>query len=177
MIFIGYQGVGKSTAAASNVNMIDLESSSFWLDIAGTRHRDTVWYLPYCNIAENLSKQGYDVFVSSHANVRARLARSTEYVVTIYPALSLKDSWTSRLEARYNTTHLDKDYKAWMNAVDRYTENIEELKLGSGHKIEIQSMDYDLISLIHEYKQNNGIYSTPTKRTYSTNGSNFAYVD
>lgn len=56
MIFIGYQGIGKSTLAGYN-RYIDLESGNFWIN----GKRDENWYIPYCNIAEHLSEQGYRV--------------------------------------------------------------------------------------------------------------------
>lgn len=156
MIFIGYQGIGKSCLAERNINFIDLESSNFWYDYKGEKKRDPYWYLPYCSIAENLSAQGYDVFVSSHSVVRDRLAYSQEYVVTIYPAPYLKDEWIEKLQKRYEASHSDKDYKAWMNAKDRYLDNIQELKDSAVHDIVIQSMNYHLDKLIYNYQKRKG---------------------
>ena len=90
MIIIGYPGIGKSTLAGQN-NYIDLESSNFWNK--GKRPDD--WYIYYCNIALDLSRQGYVVFVSSHEAVRNRLkyAITDERIICIYPSLELKDEW------------------------------------------------------------------------------------
>jgi heat shock protein HspQ len=147
MIVIGYQGIGKSSLAGRDRKFIDLESSNFWVD--GKRAED--WYKPYCQIAEHLSQQGYIVFTSSHEVVRKQLAGSREVVVVVYPSLNLKDMWLDKLENRYRETGLEKDYKALMNAKDRYEENIQELANSNiPYKLMLTNPDYDLeASLIH----------------------------
>lgn len=147
MIVIGYQGIGKSTLAGRDNRYIDLESSNFWVD--GKRAED--WYKPYCQIAEHLSKQGYIVFTSSHEVVRKQLENSDEAVVLAYPSVGLKDAWIDKLEKRYKESGLDKDYKALMNAKDRYEENIKELnKSDIRCKLAFVDIDYDLeAALIH----------------------------
>ena len=141
MIVIGYQGIGKSTIAGRDLKFIDLESSNFWVD--GKRAED--WYKPYCQIAEHLSKQGYIVFTSSHEVVRKQLAGSTEPVVVVYPAPYLKDAWIKKLEDRYSVDNSDKNYKALMNAKDRYDENIHELETCDiPFKLMLNRIDYDL---------------------------------
>lgn len=156
MIVIGYQGIGKSTLAGRDNKFIDLESGNFWVD--GKRSDD--WYKPYCNIAEHLSKQGYIVFTSSHEVVRKQLENSSEIIVLVYPSIELKDEWIDKLEERYAISKLEKDYKALMNAVDRYKENIKELS-ESNHKyyeVVITKMDYDLeASLIHLKNEIDGL--------------------
>lgn len=144
MIVIGYQGIGKSTLAHQDKNFIDLESGCFWVN----DERPDNWYEYYCNVAEHLSAQGYIVFVSSHEVVRERLWHSGQEVVCCVPSLDLKTQWIQKLEDRYNMTKLNKDYKAWMNAADRYEENIREIA-GRGFKVLwIKGMRYDLRSLI-----------------------------
>lgn len=147
MIVIGYQGIGKSTLAGKNNKFIDLESGNFWVD--GKRADD--WYKPYCQIAEHLSQQGYTVFTSSHEVVRKQLENSNEIVAVVYPSIELKDGWIDRLELRYQCSGLDKDYKALMNAKDRFEENIKELSESNiTYKIALIDMKYDLeASLIH----------------------------
>ncbi len=141
MIVIGSQGIGKSTLAATCDGYIDLESGNFWID--GKRADD--WYKPYCKIAESLSEQGYNVFVSSHEVVRKQLENSEEPVVLVYPSVELKDQWIDRLEKRYKFSGLEKDYKALMNAKDRYVENIRELESSPIEgKLCLTSMDYRL---------------------------------
>ena len=151
MIIVGYQGIGKSTLAGRNNMFIDLESGNFWVD--GKRADD--WYKTYCKIAEHLSQQGYIVFTSSHEVVRKQLANSDEIVIAIYPSIELKDEWIARLEKRYSESGLEKDYKALMNAKDRYEENINELNESMKYQIcpaPITDINYDLESFIVRVK-------------------------
>lgn len=143
MIIIGYQGIGKSTLAGKN-GCIDLESGNFWVD--GKRADD--WYVPYCQIANHLSQQGYTVFVSSHEVVRNELLKSGEHVVAIVPSPKLKDEWIKKLKDRYERTGLEKDFKAWKNAEDRYVENIIEIAEGCYNTIVLYGMDYILSDVI-----------------------------
>lgn len=148
MIIIGYQGIGKSTLAGKN-NCIDLESGNFWVN--GKRADD--WYIPYCKIANHLSEQGYTVFVSSHEVVRNELKKSEEKVFAVCPSICLKDEWVAKLEDRYKRTGLEKDFKAWKNAEDRYDENIKEI-IGSGFETYyIDAMDYDLELIVKYLKR------------------------
>ena len=146
MIIVGYQCIGKSTLANMCLKYIDLESGSFWHD--GKRPDD--WYIYYCQIAEHLSKQGYNVFVSSHEPVRKFLKNSSERVIAIAPSIELKDQWIEKLKNRYEASKLDKDYRAYMNAVDRYTENIKEIAKDCD-TVFIRSMTYDIESLIEAH--------------------------
>lgn len=152
MIVIGYQGIGKSTLAARNLKYIDLESSNFWFDDPETKQRvrHSNWYEMYCNVAEDLSRQGYIVFVSSHQPVRERMLKSKEYVVACVPAIDLKDQWIEKLHMRYETSGLEKDYKAYMNALDRFTENITEIMDSGFELLEIKDISYDLEKLIKD---------------------------
>ena len=146
MIIIGYPGIGKSTLANKKNGYIDLESSNFQYN----GKRPLNWYNYYCNIAEHLSKQGYNVFVSSHKLVRKRLKNSLETVICIYPSILLAEQWTKKLKQRYNQSYLEKDYKAWKNAEDNYHVNISELMMCGIPHIEINSMDYDLKKMIEQ---------------------------
>lgn len=148
MIIVGYQGIGKSTLAGTN-NCIDLESGNFWVD--GKRADD--WYKPYCQIANHLSEQGYIVFTSSHEVVRKELEKSKEKVYLIFPSIELKDEWIDKLRNRYNTTGLEKDFKALANAEDRYEENIKELEKSNLMIYEIIGMDYNLSNIIKTLKE------------------------
>ena len=149
MIIIGYQGIGKSSLAGRDRKFIDLESSNFWVD--GKRADD--WYKPYCQIAEHLSKQGYIVFTSSHEVVRKQLENSSEIVVLVYPALKLKPLWIDKLENRYHDDPSEKNYKALMNTIVNYEQNIMELISSKfNFKIELQNPDYDLEASIVHFK-------------------------
>lgn len=146
MIIIGYQGIGKSTMAGVSSLAIDLESGNFWVD----GKRDENWYKIYCNIAEHLSQQGFIVFTSSHEVVRKQLENSNQRILICYPSLELKEQWIEKLKARWEASGLDKDYKAYMNALDRYDENIKELMNSPFKDIVIDSMDYSLKDTIIE---------------------------
>lgn len=127
LIIIGYQGIGKSSCGGWN-DCIDLESSCFRVN----GERADNWYLPYCQTAMHLANQGYTVFTSSHAQVRETLKtmplmENVGKVVVFCPTLDMRDEWIQRLEKRYNYTLLDKDYRALMNAKERYAENIIDL--------------------------------------------------
>lgn len=144
MIIIGYQGIGKSTLAGKN-NCIDLESGNFWVD--GKRAED--WYIPYCQIANHLSEQGYTVFTSSHEVVRKELEKSKEKVFVVCPSIELKEQWIAKLRNRYESTGLEKDFKALANAEDRYVDNINELVFGNFVAYEIEDIDYDLKDIVN----------------------------
>lgn len=145
MIIIGYQGIGKSTLAGRD-KFIDLESGNFWVD----EKRAEDWYKPYCQIAEHLSAQGFTVFTSSHEVVRKQLRNSKEKVFVAFPSLELKDCWIEKLKMRWEDTQLDKDYKAYMNALDRYEDNIKELMEEEFGKIIIDDENYSLMNKILE---------------------------
>ena len=146
-IIAGYQGVGKSSLSNAETGYIDLESGNFWID----GKREEKWYIPYCSIAMSLAEQGYRVFVSSHAVVREYLASlpKTVALYNCFPSYTLKNAWINKLAARFDSTMLDKDYKAYKNAEDRYNENIKELHETQGFiPIVIHDMDYDLGRLL-----------------------------
>lgn len=163
MIIIGYQGIGKSTLVKNDLlhQYIDLESGNFWIPEKvinndakeGSMFRDQYWYLAYVNIAEDLSRQRFRVFVSSHEPVRKRLQQSKELVVAIRPDLDLKDQWLQRLKDRYENSHLDKDYKAYMNAVERFDDNIKEIDRDVYNIIPITSMTYNIDQLILNFQE------------------------
>lgn len=145
MIVIGYQGIGKSTLSRKNFRYIDLESSA--LRKGGVRWEN--WHEPYCMIAEWLSRQGYTVFVSSHKEVRGYLNECCkEPFCAVVPSESLKDEWTDKLLKRYEQFPTDKNYRAYRNAVDRFTENIREIKNDVEDVREIRSMTYELGKII-----------------------------
>ena len=144
MIIIGYQGIGKSTLAKTDKGYIDLESSIYFID--GIRPEN--WFIFYCKTAEFLSRQGYIVFVSSHKPVREYLTGRKEKTIIICPDKELKEEWISKLENRYNNTLKDKDFRAWKNALQMFDENISDLLNCGFPVITINSMQYDLKSLI-----------------------------
>lgn len=150
MIYVGYQGIGKSTAAHTYLDFIDLESGNFWVD--GVRPDD--WYKYYANIADHLSKQRYSVFTASHKVFRDYLKEKGIEFTTVYPSLALKDAWIGRLQERYNRTGLDKDYKALKNAEAMYEENIKDMA-SEKNTLEITDINYNLRQLISNYELDN----------------------
>jgi hypothetical protein len=103
-----------------------------------------------------LSQQGYDVFVSSHEVVRKELEKTTEPVVLVYPSLEMKDYWIDKLEKRYQSSGLEKDYKALMNAKDRYGENIKELESAPfRYRLNLVKETYDLEATLCHFRNAN----------------------
>ena len=144
-IILGYPGVGKSSVASRLNSFINLESSSFYINSV----RDKNWYIYYCKIAEQLSNQGYDVFLSTHDVVRKELKDSKQKKFIVYPVLSLKTQWIVRLEERHFRSKLLKDYQALKRAQDHYDMDINELMNEPGfNKIEITYMPYNLLRII-----------------------------
>ena len=153
MIIIGYQGIGKSTLAKKCYNYLDLESTNTWFEENGERKRWPTWEEIYVNFSVDLSvKQHYTVFTSSHAGVRSELMKHRDEtpIAVCCPVPALREKWIARLNNRYAHSGLDKDYRALMNAWDRYTENIVELMSSGFPVIEITSLDYDLSKVIEE---------------------------
>ena len=148
MIIIGYQGIGKSSAAGADSGCIDLESSNFWVD--GMRPRD--WYKYYCEIAFDLSKQGYVVFTSSHKDVRNCFLKHLERdkIVAVFPKKELKDKWIQKLQDRFDADVCEKNYKALMNAKDKFEKDIEDMSDWGGEIYMIDTIDYDLKDIIKE---------------------------
>lgn len=151
LIMIGYQGIGKSSCAGKE-NCIDLESGSFWIG----NHRAEDWYIPYCNTALCLASQGYTVFTSSHKVVvdflkSVHLMANIGKVVVFCPEGRHRKEWIARLQERYDRTGLNKDYKALMNAKERYTENIIWL-VNCGLPVYQPGwpIDYDLMDYVHK---------------------------
>ena len=164
VIYICYQGVGKSSTVNECDFFIDLESSNF-KDENGYRTDD--WYVYYVNVAFDLASQGYSVFVSSHDVVRKRVSyMKDEYypnidIYVVYPSVELKDKWIERLEKRYDENPTKKNKIAYLNAKDRFSENIAEMKRDVDDfgfdKVEIDTCKYKLIDIL-PWKDGNVAY-------------------
>ena len=160
MLIIGYQGIGKSTTVKTTPGKyIDLESTCFYAE-NGTRPDD--WYVYYCNTALDLSKQGYDVFVSSHNCVQEYLSKhiKNDYLIAIVPSIDLKEQWIERLYNRYLFNSSDKNYRAWKNAEDCYIKNITSIynnKFLFNDIITLDSLEYNLDGIIFSWKYHNFI--------------------
>ena len=164
VIYICYQGVGKSSTVNECDFFIDLESSNF-KDENGYRTDD--WYVYYVNVAFDLASQGYSVFVSSHDVVRKRVSyMKDEYypnidIYVVYPSVELKDKRIDRLEKRYDENPTKKNKVAYLNAKDRFSENIAEMKKDADDfgfdKVEINTCKYKLIDIL-PWKDGNVAY-------------------
>ena len=163
-IYICYQGVGKSSTVNECDFFIDLESSNF-KDENGYRTDD--WYIYYVNIAFDLASQGYSVFVSSHEVVRRQISYMKDKyypnidIYVVYPSVELKDKWIERLEKRYDENPTKKNKIAYLNAKDRFSENIAEMKRDADDfgfdKVEIDTCKYKLIDIL-PWKDGNVAY-------------------
>lgn len=92
MIFCGYAGTGKSTAAKKIIGVIDLESTPFQRDW-GT----------YARVAKHMSDNGYIVLVSCHRELREELHRIGAQYIVVYPEKNQKDIYRQRYVERGNT--------------------------------------------------------------------------
>lgn len=146
MIIIGYPGIGKSTLAGKDHKYIDLESSNF--KVNGEQSED--WYKAYCKVAEDLSRQGYIVFVSCHSAVREELRNSREIVAVVFPVVK-KAEWLAKLRSRYEETNSYKDGVAYKRVMDHYDEDIVDLcGCDIPYKMWLKDMGYDLeAAIIH----------------------------
>lgn len=146
MIVIGYHGIGKSTLAYHNKgNVIDLESSLYMID----GQREEGMFNQYCTIAENLSKNGLVVMVSSHEDVQHRLKQSDERIVACFPDKSLKDQWLRKLRFRYERSESDKDKRALNRAEEHFDDDIKALENAGFENVVLKDMGYELDQIFH----------------------------
>lgn len=103
MIFCGYAGVGKSTAAKKFLGVVDLESTPFQKD-----------WETYARVAKHMSDQGYIVLVSCHKELREELHRiGAEYMI-VYPEKNQKEIYRRRYIKRGNTSEfIDTQMEHW----------------------------------------------------------------
>lgn len=142
MIIIGYPGIGKSTLAGRYKEYIDLESSHF-NNVLGEKRSS--WYIPYCRVAEDLSRQGYRVFVSCHREVQEYFNKSNEYVMVIYPAIELKEQWLDKVKKRFENEPSIKNAKALESVDTHYNTHIKSLiNSPFENKLELKDMNYTL---------------------------------
>lgn len=142
MIIIGYPGIGKSTLAGRYKEYIDLESSN-WNGLDNTKPDN--WWWSYGKVAEDLSRQGYRVFVSCHPSVQKYFEESNEYIMICYPSHTLKYRWIEKLMDRYEQDSSTKNLAALNNVDLFYDEQIKALNESPfKHKCILKSMDYTL---------------------------------
>lgn len=147
MIIIGYPGIGKSSYVRRKGSTIDLESSCF--------QKESNWAVSYCNVAIDLAKQGFDVFVSSHDAVRYHLLNpGYDELFAIYPSASIEKQWVTRLYDRYWMTGLEKDRRAFERAKTCYSADIAAIEkdvLRMRGWYEIKGLDYRLEDVIEHF--------------------------
>lgn len=128
MIIIGFPGVGKSSVANQThtskmfTGYIDLESNNF--------PKTDGWEDTYCKVALDLSQQGYDVFVSSHKQVRDYLAKfqDVDDIIEVFPEAHLYDMWIERLSKRYDSTREEKHQKALDYMSENYYSAVADME-------------------------------------------------
>lgn len=146
-VISAYQGVGKSTLARKHPNLyIDLESSNY-------DKSDPTWALKYVNDAMSLiAKTGKTIFLSSHLVVRETLRALAVRYYCIVPHETLQAKWTSMLKFRHSQTNLDKDYRAYMDALDNFVETVKLFnKQEKGCVYVIRDMKYNLEQIIKDF--------------------------
>ena len=149
MIIIGYPGVGKTSLAGRYRQYIDLESSHF-NDAFGLKPDG--WFIPYCKVAEDLSEQGYRVFVSCHKEVQEYFSKSNEYVIVLYPTIELKEQWLDRVKKRFDNDPSMKNKKAMENVEKYWDMQINSLRNSPfENKLELKDMNYTLDNEIDNY--------------------------
>lgn len=149
MIIIGYPGVGKTSLAGRYSQYIDLESSHF-NDVLGEKRSGR--FIPYCKIAEDLSRQGYRVFVSCHKEVQEYFSKSNEYVIVLYPALELKEQWLDRVKKRFENEPSIKNAKAPESVDKHYSTHINSLRNSPfENKLVLGDMNYTLDNEIDNF--------------------------
>ena len=149
MIIIGYPGVGKTSLAGRYNQYIDLESSHF-NDAFG--QKPDGWFIPYCKVAEDLSRQGYRVFVSCHKEVQEYFNKSDEYVMVLYPAMKLKEQWLDRVKRRFENDPSMKNKKAMENVEKYWDIQINSLRNSPfENKLVLGNMNYTLDNEIDNF--------------------------
>lgn len=139
MIIIGFPGIGKSSVTraydgdTNTTGYIDLESSNFV--------KDDNWVKEYCNLAIDLDLQGYNVFVSSHKDVREYLMDRQDIfpdIMEIFPLKELRTEWLNRLESRYMKCKTAKNERALNYMRNNFDTAVDEMERDAIiHKVRI----------------------------------------
>ena len=149
MIIIGYPGVGKTSLAGRYNQYIDLESSN-WNSPDNTK--PDIWWWSYGKVAEDLSRQGYRVFVSCHPSVQKYFEESNEYVMVLYPSIELKEEWIKRVSDRYKRDNSMKNLAALNNVELYYDKQISSLNNSPfKNKLVLKDMNYTLDNEIDNF--------------------------
>ena len=71
----------------------------------------------------------------------------------MFPEPYLKDKWIEKLENRYKKTPSEKNYKALMNAKDRFEENVNEMRASGYLYYGISDMHYNLLDIVEYLRE------------------------
>ena len=144
-IISAFPGIGKTTLATENPNVIDLESSNYkWLDIdtnLSIEERKGTSKTLNPNFPENyvqdiidLSREGYTVLISSHKEVRDELHKRNIQFTIVLPSLDMKQEMIDRYIKRGNqenfVTMLKNNYETFIN--DLMTDPSPKIILNKG---------------------------------------------
>lgn len=111
MIVCGFAGIGKSTLCKEKPMWIDLESTPFEKD-----------WDRYIKVAMHMDKQGYNVMLSCHAELRKRLHENGARYYVVMPLANLKEEYLNRYKKRGNApAFIESIEKNW----DAFTEFFE----------------------------------------------------
>ena len=125
MIIVGFPAIGKSSVCAEQTKIdrscIDLESSNFTKRLG--------WETDYVKTAIDLHTQGFNVFISSHKEVREVLHQLAEpgSVLLVFPCLEFKETWLGRLRQRYERNPSTKNYKALQYMLNNYELAVQDM--------------------------------------------------
>ena len=111
MIVCGFASIGKSTLCKERPMWIDLESTPFEKD-----------WDRYVKVAMHMDKQGYNVMLSCHAELRKRLHENGARYFVLMPLANLKEEYLNRYKKRGNDpAFIESLEKNW----DAFTESLE----------------------------------------------------
>lgn len=143
-IIVGFPGVGKSSL--KEIGWIDLKSDCFWVGEEGNKIRPQAWYESFCNVAIDLSEQGYNIFVPSHEAVRRYLkSKKVDYIV-VYPHPHLREAWIQKLYSRYQNNPNRETEAAYNAVLEHWDEFMNDLK--NEKSIIISNINYNLKELL-----------------------------
>ena len=152
MIIIGYPGVGKTDASKNFAEVIDFESSVFGPKAYMKEEKiveetnsissgfSKEHWIPYVKMAEELSRQGLIVCVSSHSFVQELLLKSKEQIYVCYPNKDLKVEWQRMLRDRYlngDKEDEEKNIKALEHVYYEFEYDIDDIMDSPFDKLEL----------------------------------------
>jgi len=111
MIICGFPGIGKSWMCKNRPGWIDLESTPFNKD----------WEL-YTDVANHMHKQGYNVMIACHKDLREKLLEKGIDFFVVVPSIRLKDEYIKRYKKRGNDEKfielLETNYEKWITEIN-----------------------------------------------------------